>query len=432
MSTSHESKAFPSSVSPVRALTLSTIAFTLCFAVWLLYGALIKYLTSAGLYAFTASEIGMLIAAPILTGSILRLPVGLLTDRYGGRPVFTGVLLVSALGVLSVCFVDSFWGFLFAGLCFGVAGSSFAVGVAFTSLWFEKSRQGTALGIFGAGNAGAGITLMGAPKLLEVLTAGGRDLEAWRLLPVIYSLVLVAMAAAFWFLTENRLADAASHRTLGQLLAPLRSVQVWRFGLYYVLVFGCFVGLSGWLMKYYVDVYHVSLVTAGMLATAFSLPSGVIRAIGGWLSDKAGARAVMYWVLGSCLVGCALLSMQLSIVPFTIIVVLVGIAMGIGKAAVYKHIPVYFPREVGVVGGMVGVLGGLGGFVCPLVFGWLLTATTTPLAPTGLWTSAWMFLTLISGVCLAWMHLAIKRIEATKRLVRQNAEAFSPVAVAAE
>lgn len=434
MSTSHESNAFqksvssvsPNSVSPGRVLTLNTVAFTFCFAVWLLYGALIKYLTSVGLYSWTPSEVGMLIAAPILTGSVLRLPVGLLTDRFGGRPVFTGVLLVSAVGVLSVCFVDSFWGFLLAGLCFGVAGASFAVGIAFTSLWFDKSRQGTALGIFGAGNAGAAITLMGAPKLLDVLTKGGQDLSAWRQLPVVYSVVLVLMAGAFWFLTENRLADASAQRTLGQLLAPLGSVQVWRFGLYYVLVFGCFVGLSGWLMKYYVDVYHVSLVTAGMLATAFSLPSGVIRAMGGWLSDKAGARAVMYWVLGSCLVGCALLSLQLSIVPFTIIVVLVGIAMGIGKAAVYKHIPVYFPKEVGVVGGMVGVLGGLGGFVCPLVFGWLLTVTTTPLEPTGNWTSAWMFLTLISAVCLGWMHLAIKRIESSKE------EVISPTAVPAE
>src|SRR5690606_13426972 len=199
-------------------------------------------------------------------------------------------------------------------------------------------------------------------------------------------------------------------KSLAQRLSPLANVQVWRFGFYYVLVFGCFVGLSGWLVKYNVDVYQVSLQSAGWLAAAFSLPSGIIRAVGGWLSDQLGARSVMYWVLGTCLTGCLAACFPLGIVPVTVIVIAVGLARGIGMAAVYKHIPVYFPNEVGIVGGMVGVLGGLGGFICPLVFGWLLSVTTSPALPDGLWTTSWMFLALISATCLAWMHLAIKRM----------------------
>lgn len=402
------------SASPVRILTLNTIAFTVCFAVWLMYGALVKFLTAQGLYTWSPAQIGALIAAPILTGAILRLPVGILTDKFGGRPVFTAVLLVSALGSFSVYFADSFGGFFVAGLCFGVAGSSFAVGIAFTSVWFKKDRQGTALGIFGAGNAGAAITLMMGPQLLESLSKNGAHPEGWRLFPILYGLALIVMAGIFWSLTENKRADASAAKSLAQRLSPLANVQVWRFGFYYVLVFGCFVGLSGWLVKYNVDVYQVSLQSAGWLAAAFSLPSGIIRAVGGWLSDQLGARSVMYWVLGTCLTGCLAACFPMGIVPFTVIVIAVGIAMGIGKAAVYKHIPVYFPQEVGVVGGMVGVLGGLGGFICPLVFGWLLSVTTSPALPDGLWTTSWMFLALISAMCLAWMHLAIKRMESRR------------------
>jgi NNP family nitrate/nitrite transporter-like MFS transporter len=403
-------------VTPNRVLFMSTAAFTICFAVWLFYGALIKYLTKAGLFELSASEVGVLIAAPILTGSVLRLPAGILTDRYGGRPVFVGTLLVSAVGLALVSLVQGFWGFLFAGLCFGTAGASFAVGVAFTAAWFSQEKQGLALGIFGAGNAGAGITLTCAPKALEWLTEGGKNPEGWRTLPLIYAAVVLVTAVLFYFLTENKVADARTHKTFAERMSPLKNVQVWRFGLYYFLVFGAFVGLSGWLLKYYVDVYGLGLATAGVLATCFSLPSGVIRAIGGYLSDKMGARAVMYWVLGTCFAGTAILSLPLGVVPFTAVVVLVGISMGIGKAAVYKHIPVYFPREVGVVGGMVGVIGGLGGFVCPLVFGWMLAGTRSAAHPTGLWTTAWMFLAVVSAVSLGWMHFAIRRIEHRRRV----------------
>lgn len=411
MSRSDERTVLGSGVTPARILTLNTIAFTVCFAVWMMYGALIKFLTSADLYAFSPEQEGTLIAVPVLTGAVLRLPVGILTDKFGGRPVYFVLLLLSALGAFSVALADSFLGFFLSGLCFGLAGASFAVGIAFTSVWYEKGKQGTALGIFGAGNAGAALTLMLGPGLLTHLTNGGATPQGWRVFPIVYGLALIVTALVFFLLTENRRPDGSATKSLGERLAPLKSVRVWRFGYYYVLVFGGFVGLSGWLVKYYVDVYGVTLETAGWLAAAFSLSSGVIRVIGGWLSDRSGARAVMYWVLGSCLAGSLVLCFPTSIVPFTTILVLIGIAMGIGKAAVYKHIPVYFPTEVGVVGGMVGVLGGLGGFLCPVVFGVLLGATQSAENPTGIWTTSWMFLATIAFTALGWMHLAIRRIE---------------------
>jgi NNP family nitrate/nitrite transporter-like MFS transporter len=453
-------------------------------------GVLITFLVANGVYDWDTAEMGWLIGIPVLTGSVARLPMGILTDRYGGRVVFGSLLLMSAVPMYMVSFADSYIAFILTGLGFGMTGSAFAVGIAYTSVWFSREHQGTALGIFGAGNAGAAITSLGAPTLLRLLTDGGANLDGWRTLPQLYAVVLVLTGVGFILLTHSRKIEHNTELSLAERLAPLKFVRVWRFGLYYSLVFGGFVALAQWLVPYYVNVYSMSVATAGMMAAIFSLPSGVIRALGGWMSDKLGPRTVMYWVLGTC-VGCFLLLIvprvdvqspgagvladrpgavtfvseteirvgdrsysvrppqerptleqkegmlilptstywhepmvevgdgverrqllargvthihfQANVWVFTAIVFVAGIMMGIGKAAVYKHIPEYFPTDVGVVGGMVGVLGGLGGFFGPVIFGYLLRAT-------GVWTTNWMFLALLSAVSLIWMHNVIQRL----------------------
>ncbi len=468
---------------------MNTVAFTVCFAVWMMYGVLITYLVSQRAYDFDKTQMGWLIGTPVLTGAIFRLPVGVLTDKYGGRIVFALVMLIAAGGAYVTSMADSFRGFLLAGLLFGMAGASFAVGIAYSSVWFPPERQGLALGIFGAGNAGAAITSLGAPAILNSLTDGGRNIEGWRTLPKLYAASLVVMAVVFWFLTFSKRIEHGKGYTLVQRLAPLKQMRVWRFGLYYFFVFGGFVALAQWLIPYYVNVYTVSVATAGYLATIFTLPSGLIRALGGWMSDKFGARRVMYWVLGGCTIAAFLLVIprmdvyatgegvmaarpgrveqvtnefvrvgekeyplvsrdesesseddtsrflpsrafwqvsavkegdavtkkqllargvthihfQANIWVFTAIVFVIGILMGIGKAAVYKHIPMYFPKDVGVVGGIVGVLGGLGGFLCPILFGYMLGGT-------GIWTTCWVFFFLLSLACLLWMHSVIRKM----------------------
>jgi NNP family nitrate/nitrite transporter-like MFS transporter len=475
----------------ITVLTLNTIAFTVCFACWMLNGVLVTFLVENQLVHWTDAQIGWLIGIPVLSGSIFRLPVGLLTDKFGGKWVYVLVMLISAVPMYLLSYANSYAAFLWCSLGFGLAGTSFAVGIAYTSVWFSREHQGKALGIFGAGNAGAALTSMGAPPLLRYLTAGGESLEGWRAMPRFYAALLVVMAVLFALLATPKRVDDSHITSFRQRLAPLRHLRVWRFGLYYFLVFGGFVALAQWLIPYYVSVYTMSLATAGMLAAIFSLPSGVIRALGGYLSDHFGARRVMYWVLGSCLLCCALLIVprmdirspgksvlakrggtvtavspaqivvddvvyavrarsgreraeldadhatliwpamsawqepavaqgdavkkkqllargvthiyfQANVWVFTGLLFVVGIMMGIGKAAVYKHIPDYFPKEVGVVGGIVGVIGGLGGFVCPIIFGYLLEWT-------GLWTTCWMFFTVLSAVCLWWMHHVIQR-----------------------
>jgi MFS transporter, NNP family, nitrate/nitrite transporter len=475
----------------ILVLTANTIAFTVCFAVWMMNGVLATFLAGTGVMELSRGQIGWLLGAPVLTGALLRLPAGMLTDRYGGRPVFTVVLLIAAAATYSVSFANSFWGLLLASLGFGVAGASFAIGVGYSSVWFPQKWQGTALGIFGAGNAGAAFTALVGPTLLDRLTAGGAALEGWRNFPRLYAGALLVTALLFWLVTVNRRPQEPVVRSFGERLAPLREVRVWRFGLYYVLVFGGYVALAQWLLPYYVGVYSMTLATAGVISLFFTLPGGVIRALGGYLSDLFGARTIMYWVLGGTTVCCLLLIVPrmditmpgepvLATVPgtvtaveegfilvgdvehelrppplddeelaeggiwpvsrmwhepvvtvgddvqeqaplaqgvthyyfdadirvFTFLIMLIGILTGIGKAAVYKYIPQYFPRDVGTVGGLVGVLGGVGGFVLATAFG-------SALQWTGIWTTAWMILFILSGACLLWLHLTVRRM--TKR-----------------
>ena len=476
---------------------MNTLAFTVCFAAWMMNGVLITFLVDNGVHQWTPSEMGWLIGVPVLTGAIFRLPLGIATDKFGGRSVYGILLLAIAVPMYLTSYCSTYWQFFVAGLGFGFAGTSFAVGIAYTSVWFPKHLQGTALGIFGAGNAGAALTSLGAPHVLNWLTDSGANLEGWRNLPRIYAVILIVMGIVFFLTTTNRLPAGSAHKTMRERLAPLKVMRVWRFGLYYFFVFGGFVALAQWLVPYYVNAYTMTVATAGALAACNSLPSGVIRALGGWMSDKWGARIVMYWVLGASLACCALLIVpqmdirapgsgimakaagrvtevtdseiivespriaarsyplkkqagelvteeerrsgvvilpramswqesavevgqevkkkellargvthiffQANVWVFTVLSLILGAVMGIGKAAVYKHIPDYFPNDVGVVGGIVGVLGGLGGFVCPVIFGYLLQAT-------GLWTSCWMFFLVLVAVCIVWMHLVIQRM----------------------
>ncbi len=478
------------SKEPGRAhtiLALNTVAFTVCFAAWMLNGVLVTFLVENRVFDWSASQMGWLIGIPVLTGSLVRLPLGMATDRFGGRPVYTLLMLAAAVPMFFLGHADSYREFMWLSLGFGLTGGSFAVGIAFTSVWYSRERQGTALGIFGAGNVGAALTVMGAPTLLNRLTDNGANLEGWRTLPVYYAVALVVMAVLFFLGTKNKKAEGADTKTIKKMLAPLAHMRVWRFGLYYFLVFGGFVALAQWLVPYYVNVYAMPLVTAGLMTSIFSLPSGLIRALGGWFSDLFGARLVLYSVLSVVGICCFLLIFpkmdiespgrgvmargagivtevtpamitvedrtytviteppdqpregflpwpvikswqepqvevgdhvvrrqlladgmthiyfQANVGIFTLLVFIIGIAMGIGKAAVYKYIPDYFPNDVGVVGGIVGVLGGLGGFVCPIIFGSLLDSL-------GLWTTTWMFLFLVTVACLVWLSFVVRRI----------------------
>jgi NNP family nitrate/nitrite transporter-like MFS transporter len=393
--------------APGRALWMSTIAFTLCFAVWTIFAIIgIRIKQDLGL---TETEFGLLVGMPVLTGSLVRLVLGIWTNRYGGRLVYTLTMLASAAATFALAYATTYPEMLIAGLGVGLAGGSFAVGVAYVSPFFPAEKQGTALGIFGAGNVGAAVTKFLAPF---VLIAWG-----WQAVAEIWAAVLALMAVVFWFTTSDdpafRNRAARVQKSFLQELTPLKNLQVWRFSLYYFFAFGGFVALSLWLPRYLVGVYGFDLETAGMVAAAYSIPGSLFRAYGGVLSDRIGARTVMYLMLLVAAITTLILSLPatpgvlpIAITPivFVAVVFVLGFVMSLGKAAVYKHIPAYYPDSVGAVGGLVGMIGGLGGFVLPIAFGALKDAT-------GLWSSCFLLLFAVIAVALAWMHLAIRQLD---------------------
>ena len=394
---------------PAKALWMSTIAFTLCFAVWTIFAIIgIRIKQELGL---NEAQFGLLVGTPILTGSLVRIVLGIWTGRYGGRLVYTLTMLAAALATFLLSYAQTYTQMLIAGLGVGLAGGSFAVGVAYVSPFFPPQKQGTALGIFGAGNVGAAVTKFAAPF---VLIAWG-----WQAVAQIWAVGLALMAIVFWFTTTDdpafrlRREGKVASKSLAQEFAPLKNVQVWRFSLYYFFAFGGFVALSLWLPRYLVGVYGFNLATAGMVAAAYSIPGSIFRAFGGVVSDKKGARSVMYVMFAVAAVATLILSLPaagasatVGITPAVFIVVIfaLGFVMSLGKAAVYKHIPAYYPESVGAVGGIVGMMGGLGGFILPIAFGFLKDMT-------GLWSSCFMLLFAIVIISLVWMHLSVKQLD---------------------
>ena len=295
------------------------------------------------------------------------------------------------------------------------------------SAWWPRERQGVALGVFGAGNVGASVTKFIGPTLIvAVPTAGylgGLVPGGWRFVPFLYAVLLVAMAVTLWFGSPSPDHIPGQGRALSSMLQPLRQMRVWRFSLYYVVVFGAYVALAAWLPKYYVDVYGLPLSQAALLTALFIFPASLLRPVGGYMSDRVGARKVMYLTFGTMLLATGILMMpygyivlelpdgatrevlpySLGVLPFTLLVFLVGVSMGIGKAAVYKHIPEYFPHDVGAVGGLVGSIGALGGFFLPPLFAYAQRFTGMPQS-----TFAVLFL-LTLGTAL-WMHLTVVKM----------------------
>lgn len=401
-----------------RILGMSTLAFTVCFAVWTIFSIIgVQIKEDLGL---NDTQFGLLVGTPILTGSLSRIFLGIWTDQYGGRIVYFLTMVFAAIATFLLSSAETYEMMLLAALGLGLAGGSFAVGIAYVSKWYPADKQGTALGVFGAGNVGAAVTKFTAPF---VLVAFG-----WEMVAQVWAAVLIVMAVVFWFTTEDdpdhRQRKVSGEQAPGILrqLEPLRHQQVWRFAIYYFFVFGAFVALALWLPRYLIGVYGLDIATAGILAAFYSVPASVFRAYGGFLSDKFGARRIMYWTFGVSAVCLFMLSypdtdyvvrgiegpirftLNMGLVPFVGLVFILGFMMSLGKAAVYKHVPVYYPDHVGAVGGLVGMIGGLGGFILPIAFGAMNDLT-------GISTSCFMLLFLLVAIALLWMHFAILRME---------------------
>lgn len=389
----------------------STLSFTVCFMIWMMLAVVgIPIKEELGL---SETQFGILAATPVLSGSLVRVPLGIWTDRLGGRIVFFFLMIISVPAIYAMQYASEFWHFLIIGLMMGLAGGSFSVGTPYVARWFPKEQQGLAMGIFGAGNAGSAVNKFIAPALIAYGT--------WHFVPTVYAAIMLGTALLFWFMSySDERHKVSSSVTLAQQLALLKDPGVLRYSQYYSVVFGGYVALALWMTKYYVGEYGLSLQTAAFLAACFSLPGGVLRALGGYLSDRFGAYKVTWAVMWVCWVCFFLLSypqtqlhiqttdgssmalhIGLNVVVFTILMFTVGVAMAVGKASVFKFVADDYPDNIGAVSGIVGLAGGLGGFLLPIMFGLLEDWT-------GIRSTSFMFLYGTVCVSLIWMHFSFK------------------------
>ena len=434
------SNANAGTVSPAvgerrRVLWLSTIAFTLMFNVWLMLGVLGIPIRRA--LELTDSQLEWLIATAILSGALFRLAFGILADRFGGRNIMISLLLLAAIPTYLFSLASTYNELLICAGLFGLAGNAFSVGIAWNSAWFPQESKGTALGIFGAGNVGAvgtKLLILFVPTILTLVPAGGYlggwFPGGWRAIPALYSACLVLMAGLILWLAPACDPRPLQGRALRDTVAPLRFIRVWRFSLYYVVVFGAYVALSGWLPKFYIDTYGIPLHTAALFTATYILPASLLRPLGGWLSDKYGARVVTYSVftgMTAILIVLAIpngtylgMAYRPTAWMFATLMFVLGSCMGIGKASVFKYIPDYFPNDVGVVGGLVGMLGALGGFALPPLFGALGRATGVP-------QMAFLALLLLSAGSLVWLHVTVLKLRKATAAVVPAQLAFEPV-----
>jgi NNP family nitrate/nitrite transporter-like MFS transporter len=375
------------------ALTLALAAFTACFFAWSLFGPLGPTLQDH--LKLSDFQLAVVIAIPVLLGSILRIPLGILADRYGGRIVFTALMAYTVIPlVLLALFHNSFGGIVVLGLLLGVAGASFAIGVPFVNAWYAKERQGFALGVYGMGMGGTVIAALTAPKMAK---SWGLAAPFW-----VAAGLMVVMTIVFWMAARDAPRSAQPSGRLS-FTAPLgvfkRSARAWALTLFYFLAFGGFVALYLYLPKLLTGVHHLSKTDAGYRAAGFAALAVLARPAGGWLSDRIGAERV----LRICFIATLVLAVGLAgtykhIVPLTICCLAVAVALGLGTGAVFKLVPQWFPTEVGAVTGVVGAAGGLGGFFPPLVMAIVKSLT-------GSYTIGFV---LLAGVALACLIVLMR------------------------
>ena len=393
-------------------LIASTFAFTICFMVWMMFAVLGVPLQK--ILNLNETQTMILAATPVLSGSLIRVPLGIWTDKYGGRIVFFCLMIATVIPIFLMSYATQYWHFLVIGLFVGLAGGSFSVGTPYVARWFERDQQGMAMGIFGAGNAGSSLTKLIAPAIIA--WAG------WQMVPTVYAAIMLATAVLFWFFSYSDPKHLVpSNVTLASQLKLMKDPAVLRYCQLYSVVFGGYVALALWMVKYYVNEYGFSLATAGFLAMCFSLPGGMLRAFGGYLSDKFGALKVTWAVMWVCWVAFFILSypqtelvvqstqgpksfhLGLNATVFTVILFGVGIAMAVGKASVFKFIADEFPQDIGAVSGAVGLAGGLGGFFLPIMFGALVDLT-------GIRSTSFMLLYGTVCVSLVWMYFSFRDV----------------------
>lgn len=409
-----------------RALTLATFAFAANFSVWTLYAVLAIDIQEQ--LALSGTQLGILLSAPIISGALLRLPFGILVEYYPARSLWIGqmVLLLPALALLPL--IETYPGFIWMGFWLGISGVSFTLGVRYVTDWFARHQQGLALGIFGAGNAGAAISFVLLPLLVNWLD--------WPWTGPLYAIGMLFILILFVLLAPKVPSYVPRYQPdWRKHLRPLKDSALWRFSLYYYFVFGSFLALILWLPNYYMSAYDLGLNQAMAFTLFFVTTSSMIRALGGWLADRYGGRAVNWSVFWICLV-CLFflsyppttmtihgletdvqLSVEINVWVFTGLIFIIGLAQGLGRASVMKIVHDHYPRQMGSAGGAIAALGALGGCTLPVAFGFAQDML-------GIASAAFMVLYAVLALCMVVMFIAMRKAQYRRKMAEAMASDF--------
>jgi NNP family nitrate/nitrite transporter-like MFS transporter len=385
-------------------LVLATGAFAICVAVFGSVSAMMPILKKN--LDLDPVQVSIELAIPVLLGSLGRIPLGMLTDRYGGRLIFSIVMACSIVPAILMGFVTSYWQLTLCGFFIGIALASFSVGTGFVSGWYQPERQGMALGVYGAGNIGQSLAAFGSPVLAA---AFGFGWGFWT-----FGILLLVWLAVFLLKAEDAPRRAPAKR-LSDMIKPQSDAKSWVLSLYYFLTFGGFVAMAIYLPIFLTEIFMLTPGDAGFRTAGFVVLATAMRPIGGMLADRIGGRKILLWVFPATAVMAVLLACPM-MVTFTIGALGMAAAIGLGNGAVFKLVPEYFPQSVGAVTGLVGAAGGLGGFFPPLVLGAVRQAT-------GTFTPGFVLLALFAIFCFVVVCKSGSKPHINTRLVSNGATA---------
>jgi MFS transporter, NNP family, nitrate/nitrite transporter len=371
------------------SLLSSFLYFDISFMIWVLLGALGVYITAD--FGLSPGQVGLIVAIPILAGSVFRVVMGILTDRFGPKKTSIGGMLVTMIPLL--------WGWLFGftvaelyfiGILLGVAGASFSAALPMASRWYPPHLQGVAMGIAGAGNSGTLLATLFGPGLAEVV--GWNGVFGLALIPL--SLVLIS-----YILMAKEPPNQPKPKPIKDYFSVLKERDAWYFCALYSVTFGGFVGLASFLSYFFASQYSVSGVMAGYFVTIVIASGSFLRPVGGLIADKIGGVRLLQYLL----VGVAVCMLGVSLLPplaLVIAVLFVGMGcLGMGNGAVFQLVPQRFQKEIGMVTGIVGAAGGIGGFFLPNMLGSLRSLT-------GTYASGFIAFSLVSLAALALLYMA--------------------------
>jgi NNP family nitrate/nitrite transporter-like MFS transporter len=374
-------------------LTLGTLAFAVCFAAFGSLSAMMPTVRKA--LHLTDDQVWLAIAVPVLLGSLGRIPLGIFTDRIGGRIMFALTLASSAIAVVLLGFAQNFTTLIVCGFCVGIALASFSVGVGFVSPWYPSQKQGAALGIYGVGNIGQAAAAFGSPVIAGWL---GYQWGFWA-----WGVAAAILLVAFLMFAENA-PQKGPAKTWGDFLRPLGNAQSWVLSLYYFLTFGGFVAMALSLPIFLTEVFKLTKVDAGLRTAGFIVLATLMRPLGGWLADRVGGARILAFVFPATAAFAVFLACPI-MATFTIGALGMAAMIGLGNGAVFKLVPQHFPKAVGSVTGLVGAAGGLGGFFPPLVLGAIHKSS-------GSYTWGFVLLSAFSLLCLAVLVINGRRVAA--------------------